>query len=144
MQAIRSRRSSRLDWRFEVPTLARLLARTGLTAGGAMLVAGAVVGWLLARLLGSRTLYLLVYGGLVVLALAWWLGRQRQALDAGRSELPARARQGQLVDVELTLSSPRRGSGLVLEERRPPPPRRRRRTQLASGAPRRRAPHPYA
>jgi uncharacterized protein (DUF58 family) len=145
MQAIRGRRPPwRPDWRFEVPTLARVLARTGLTAGGAMLVGGAVVGWLLARLLGSRTLYLLVYGGLVVLALAWWLGRQRQALDAVRSELPTRVRQGQLVDVELTFSSRRRVSGLVLEERLHPHLGRSRRIQLESVAPGREATYRYA
>jgi len=130
MQATRNRRP---NWRLptmEVPSFARLLERLGLTAGGAMLVGGAVVGWILARLIGSRTLYLLVYGGLVVLGLAWWLGRQRQSLDAVRSELPERVRQGQLVDVELTFEARRRVSGLVLEEKLHPHLGRSRRIQL--------------
>lgn len=114
----------------EVPSFARLLTRLGLTAGGATLLGGAALGWILARLLGSRTLYLLVYGGLVVLGMAWWLGRQRQALDALRSDLPERVRQGALVDVELTFTAKRRVSGLVLEEKLHPHLGRTRRIQL--------------
>ncbi|HZS15727.1 MAG TPA: DUF58 domain-containing protein [Candidatus Dormibacteraeota bacterium] len=144
MQAIRSRRPA---WRLpsmEVPTFARVLQRLGLTAGGAMLLGAAALGWLLARLLGSRTLYLLVYGGLVVLALAWWLGRQRQSLDAVRSELPPRVRQGQLVEVELTFSARRRVSGLVLEERLHPHLGRTRRIQLDAVRPGQPATYRYA
>jgi uncharacterized protein (DUF58 family) len=88
-----------------------------------------------ARVLGSRTLYLLVYGGLLVLGLAWWLGRQRQSLDAERSQLPQRVRQGQLVDVELQFSAKRRVSGVVLEERLHPHIGRTRRIQLDSVRP---------
>lgn len=115
---------------WQVPTLAALVARTGLTAGGAGLLALAAVAWVVARVLGSRTLYLLVYGGLLVLGLAWWLGRQRQSLTASRSELPQRVRQGQLVDVELTFSARRRVGGVVLEEKLHPLVGRTRRIQV--------------
>ncbi len=120
---------------WQVPALAQLLARTGLTGGGASVVVLAIIGWITARVLGSRTLYLLVYGGLLVLGLAWWLGRQRQSLDAQRSRLPQRVRQGQLVDVELTFSSRRRVTGAVLEERLHPHVGRTRRIQLDSVRP---------
>lgn len=88
----------------------------GLTPSGLILISIAVAGWILARLLGSRALFLLVYGLLIVLAVSWFLGRRKLAVDARRSDLPSRVREGQFVDVELTLEAKRRLSTIVLEE----------------------------
>jgi uncharacterized protein (DUF58 family) len=98
----------------------RLLQRTGLTWSGIGLLLVAAGGWVTARYLGGRTLYLMVYGGFVILGIAYYLGRHRQALDGKRSDLPARVRQGQKVEVELLFSAKRRVSGLVVEERMHP------------------------
>lgn len=125
-------------------TAARWLRRTGLTTAGASLIVAAVVGWILARLIGSRTLYLLVYGGVVILGLAWYLGRERRAIEAVRSDLPSRVLEGQIVDVELTMTATRRVAGLVLEEHLPSRLGRPRRIQLATVTPGRPVTHRYA
>lgn len=92
------------------------LSRFGLTLSGAVLISAAVVGYVLARLVGSRTMFLLVYGVVILVAAAWVLGRRRLGVEARRSELPLRVREGQLVEVEMELTAVRRISTVVLEE----------------------------
>jgi uncharacterized protein (DUF58 family) len=94
----------------------RLLDRLGLTTAGALTLALLPLVWLVARLLGSRTLYLLAYGGVLVLLSARYLGRRRAALDARRSQVPARVRQGQRFPIELTVASKRRLGSFVIED----------------------------
>src|SRR5437879_7816924 len=123
----RRRRGPRAD-----SALERALRRAGLTVAGALLIAGAAAGWLIARAIGSRTMYLLVYGGILVLGIAWYLGRQRRSLSGRRSQIPARVRQGQLFEVEVTCEAKSRVSGVVLEERLHPHLGRSRRVPLAA------------
>lgn len=92
------------------------LGRIGFTLTGALLVTAAIVGYLLARLVGSRAMFLLVYGVIALVAGAWFLGRRRLRVEATRSDLPVRVRQGQLVAVLLELRPRRRISTVVLEE----------------------------
>ncbi len=94
----------------------KLLDRLGLTTAGAVTLGLMPVVWLVARLLGSRTLYLLAYGGVLVLVSARWLGRRRAALEAVRSQVPTRVRQGQHFAIELQVSSKRRLGGFLIEE----------------------------
>jgi uncharacterized protein (DUF58 family) len=61
-------------------------------------------------------MFLLVYGLLVVLGVCYALGRRKLAVEAGRSDLPTRVREGQAVEVELALTAKRRISTIVLEE----------------------------
>jgi len=96
------------------------LGRIGLTITGALLVVAALLGYALARVVGSRTMFLLVYGVIVLVAGAWFLGRRRLGVDARRSDLPVRVREGQFVEVELELKAKRRVSTVVLEEELPP------------------------
>jgi uncharacterized protein (DUF58 family) len=90
--------------------------RLGLTRVGLITVAVVVVGWLLGRLLHSRGIFLMVYGVAIVLVISWFLGRRKLAVEAVRSDLPARVRQGQLVTVDLALTARRRISTVILEE----------------------------
>jgi uncharacterized protein (DUF58 family) len=58
----------------------------------------------------------MVYGAVFVLAISWFLGRRKLAVDAVRSDLPMRVRQGQVVTVDLALTARRRISTVILEE----------------------------
>jgi len=87
-----------------------------MTTSGLAVIGFAVAGWILARLIGSRSMFLLAYGGVIVVAVAYFLARRRLAVDASRSDLPTRVREGQFVEVELALEAKRRLSTIVLEE----------------------------
>ncbi len=93
--------------------------RLGITVAGLSVLGAVLVGWLLGRSSGSSPLLLLSYGLLMLVVLAWALGRRRIVIDVGRSKVPTRVREGQLVDVELELASARRLSTIVLEESLP-------------------------
>lgn len=91
--------------------------RIGLTPNGLVVAACAVFGWLLGRFIASRALSLLVYGVVIVLAAAYALGRRRLSVTAARSQLPTRVREGQSVNVELSLKASRGVNTILLEER---------------------------
>lgn len=101
-------------------TSARLLSRAeervGITRTGVLLLALAVVGWLLARLLGSRAVFLIAYGCVITVVGAWLLGRRRLDVHATRSSLGPRVRAGQPVEVQIALTPRRRASNVVVEE----------------------------
>lgn len=94
--------------------------RVGLTASGLGVGAATLVLFVLARTTSSRALFMLSYGGVVVLALAALLARRRLALTSERSTLPTRVRAGQPITVTLRLHA-RRGLGTVVVEERLPP-----------------------
>jgi uncharacterized protein (DUF58 family) len=97
--------------------LAAVSRRTGLTPVG-LLAALAVVGCgVVGRAFANRAVFLLLYGGVAVLGLAWLLARRRLAVSAERSALPSRVAEGRTVEVELTLRARSRISTIVLEER---------------------------
>jgi uncharacterized protein (DUF58 family) len=79
----------------------------------------AVVGVFLGRATASRGMFLFVYGAIMVVIAAWLLGRKRLSVDSGRSDLPSRVREGQVVSVELRLEAKRRVTTVVLEETLP-------------------------
>lgn len=91
--------------------------RLGLTTAGVVVVLLAVAGWALGRVLESRGVFLLVYGGLVALVISWLLGRRRPGLSATRSLPPPRVRPGRRVDIEVELTARRRVSTVVVEDR---------------------------
>jgi uncharacterized protein (DUF58 family) len=105
------------------PRAAGLLAaaerRTGFTPAGLAVAGLAVPGFVLGRLTASRPLFLLVYGAIAVLGLSRLLARRRLSVDASRSDLPTRVREGAAVDVELTVTAKRRLATVVLEEELP-------------------------
>lgn len=69
------------------------------------------------RAFANRAVFLLLYGGAAVLILAWLLAHRRLSVSAERSALPSRVREGQSVEVELTLHARSRVSTIVIEER---------------------------
>jgi uncharacterized protein (DUF58 family) len=97
--------------------LARVEERLGLSASGLAVAGFAALGWIVARALGGRALFLLVYAALLLLAAAWWIARRRRPVSAERSQLPVRVREGQTVLAEITLRARRRLTSFIVEER---------------------------
>lgn len=96
--------------------LAGIERRSGLTVPGLAVIGAGVLGVALGQWVASRALVLLAYGALLSVAAGWVLGRRRVEVDAERSDLPSRLREGQTVDAEVTVTARRRTGGLVLEE----------------------------
>src|SRR3712207_1277334 len=113
------------------PVLQRLQRSAGLTAAGFAVLGAAAGGWVVARLAGGRTLFLLAYGAVLLVLLARFMGRKRLALNAARTELPPRLRQGQSVDIEVQLTATRRVGVFVMEEDLHPHLGRQRRLPVA-------------
>lgn len=100
--------------------VARLAERMSLTVTGLVAVLLVVGCWWLARLIGSRTMFLIVYAAVLTMGLAWMVTRRRLAVQADRSELPPRMRVGQTVNVELRITTARRLTTVMMEEQLPP------------------------
>ena len=90
--------------------------RLGITVTGLILLGFALLGWVLARVIGSRAMFFFVYGVALVLIVSYLIGRRRLAVQAHRSDLPTRVREGQTVQVDLELVAKRRLSTVILEE----------------------------
>jgi uncharacterized protein (DUF58 family) len=97
----------------------RVLARAQLTLTGGVVLALAVVCWLLARRIGSRSLFLLVYLSVLATLVSWLVTRRRPALGVDRSSLSRRMREGQTANMTLTITAARRVAGVVVEEQLP-------------------------
>ncbi|MHB8508154.1 MAG: DUF58 domain-containing protein [Candidatus Dormibacteria bacterium] len=97
--------------------LALVEDRVGVTAAGLGVAAAAVAGWFLARAIGGRTLYLMVYSGALMLGVAVGIARRARPISAQRSQPPSRSREGQVVRVEVTLEAKRHLSSFVVEEK---------------------------
>src|SRR5258708_33381011 len=72
--------------------------QTGLTLSGLILILFAAGGWILARILGGRTIFLLAYAALFLLGVSIYIARRRRPVQAARSELARRARGGPVVE----------------------------------------------
>jgi uncharacterized protein (DUF58 family) len=94
--------------------------RTGVTPVGQAVLVLALFAQVLGRVLRSEAVVLLAFGALGFFAVAWSLGRRRLGLSAERSSFPTRLREGQAVDVEVTLSPAKRVTTIVVEERLAP------------------------
>lgn len=90
--------------------------RLGLTLMGCTVAGLVAIGFLAARRLASAGLYLFVYGLGFVFVTAFLLGRRRLGVDARRSELPLRMREGQTVEVAVAVTARRRLATIVLQE----------------------------
>jgi uncharacterized protein (DUF58 family) len=93
--------------------------RTGITPLGQAVLAGAIAVQVLGRLVASAAVVLLAYGAIAFFGMAWALGRRRLGLEAQRSSFPTRLREGQSVEVEVTLAPTKRVTTIVVEERLP-------------------------
>lgn len=92
-------------------------ARIGLTSSGLSVVAVSLAVFALAKAVGSLALYMLSYGGVVVVGMAYALARRRLSIVTDRSALPSRVRAGQRVTVQLELTTKRSLSTVIVEER---------------------------
>jgi uncharacterized protein (DUF58 family) len=88
----------------------------GVTLSGVGLALAVLACLLVAHDQESPALYLFGYGLAFVFASAFVLGRRRLAVTADRSALPKRVREGQTVEVDMTLSARRRTTAVVFEE----------------------------
>jgi len=100
--------------------LAAIERRTGLTVNGLVVVALAVALFAVARALSSPGVFMLCYGAVAVLGLAYLLARRRLVVTAHRSQLPTRVRQGQTVTVQLVLTARRSVTTVVVSDQLPP------------------------
>ncbi|MDT7569950.1 MAG: hypothetical protein QOE05_124 [Actinomycetota bacterium] len=100
-----------------VAGVAALVERvTGLTPAGLVVLGGSVLGFVLARLVGGRALFLLVYAGVLMVMAAAITSRRKRRLQAERSALPTRMRVGQVAEVEVTVRAPGRLRAFVVQE----------------------------
>jgi uncharacterized protein (DUF58 family) len=97
--------------------LAHLAEKARLTLSGLGLLAVGAAGWFVAKAASSRTLFLMAYATVAVIAMAWVLARRRLLLDVDRSSLPSRMRAGQDIEVALEIRSRRRVSTILVKER---------------------------
>lgn len=97
--------------------LALLEQRVGLTRGGTSVLGLAAALVVTGRLLPNRGLALVGYGLVVMLVLSWVLGRRNLSIEATRSELPRRVPARRTIEAELTVTSTRRQSAVVIEEK---------------------------
>lgn len=93
---------------------------TGLTASGLTLLGVSVVAWVLGRVVAGRPLYLLAYGGFLLLGISWSLGRRPLPLEGIRAEATARRREGETISMALSLTATRPLNTFILEEQVPP------------------------
>jgi uncharacterized protein (DUF58 family) len=110
-------RSGRAGGTPQVAGFAALVERlTGLTAAGAVVLGGSLLGFVLAKAVGGQALFLLVYAGVVMVVAAVVSSRRRRRLSAERSSLPTRMRVGQVAEVEVTVRAPGRLRAFVVQE----------------------------
>ena len=93
--------------------------RTGFTASGLILLAVSIAAWLLGRFVAGRPLYLLSYGALTALAVSWGIGRRPLPLTGTRAMVRSRRREGETIEMQVTLTAERRLNTFVLEEHVP-------------------------
>ncbi|MFN2465083.1 MAG: DUF58 domain-containing protein [Candidatus Dormibacteria bacterium] len=98
---------------------ATIQRRTGVTRTGQMALVGAVVLWIMARVVAGTAMYLVAYGAVVFVAAGYLLAPRRLKLTADRSGLFPRAHVGDRLDVEVILTAKKGVSTFVLEEKVP-------------------------
>lgn len=104
------------DTRKFKPALLRLQRKVGITPIGLVGFGLAVLLWVFGRIVGGKPMYLFAYGAMAMVVVTYLTGRRSLPLSGERSEVRARAREGEILGVDLTLHSRRRLSTIVLEE----------------------------
>src|SRR5258708_35542008 len=94
----------------------------GITVTGLIVIVMAALGWGLARFIGGRTLYLMVYGALGLLAVGIYLARRRRPSKSHCANTPLPARVCHFPATNVTVTAGRIPSTFVLEESPPPSP----------------------
>jgi uncharacterized protein (DUF58 family) len=111
-----ARRASALPRRL----LAEVQRSTALSGGGAGALMLAVVLWAIGRWVAGMPLDLMAYGSRILIVIAWLASRRPLAVNGVRSTVRPRVREGEAIDVLVTLTAQRPVSNLLLEERLPP------------------------
>ncbi|MHB8665720.1 MAG: DUF58 domain-containing protein [Acidimicrobiales bacterium] len=93
--------------------------RLGITRAGQIALLGAVGLWIAARIIAGVAMYLVAYGALLLLVLAYLLTPRRLRLEGERTGLYPRSQEGDRLDVELRLRAKRRMTTFILEEQVP-------------------------
>ena len=109
---------------------------TGVTVFGVVAAAGAVLVWLLAKIVAGTAMYLFAYGLALLFVACFFLAPRNLKLTGERAGLFPRAHEGDRLDVEVSLEATRSVSTFILEERVPErlgQPVRVPITRLASG-----------
>ena len=96
-----------------------LQRKLGITRSGQIAIVGAVVLWLMARVVAGTAMYLFAYGAILLVVVAYVIAPKRLRLEGERAGLFPRAQEGDRLDVELKLTAKRRLSTFILEERVP-------------------------
>lgn len=97
----------------------QLQRKLGITRSGQVAVVGAAGLWVAAYIVAGTAMYLVAYGAVLLLVLAYLLAPKRLKLEGERAGLFPRAQEGDRLDVELKLTARRRLTTFVLEERLP-------------------------
>jgi uncharacterized protein (DUF58 family) len=93
--------------------------RLGITRTGQIALVGAVLLWLMARVVAGVAMYLFAYGALLLVVVSYLIAPRRLRLVGERDGLFPRAQEGDRLDVEVKLTARRRVSTFLLEERVP-------------------------
>jgi uncharacterized protein (DUF58 family) len=93
--------------------------RTPVTRYGQVAFLGAVVLWIMARVVAGTAMYLFAYGVVMMLVVAFVIAPRKLKLEGERAGLFPRAQEGDRLDVEVKLRAKRRVSTFILEERVP-------------------------
>ena len=96
-----------------------LQRKMGITRSGQIAFLGAVLLWLMARVVAGTAMYLFAYGAILLLGVAYVIAPRSLRLDGERHGLFPRVHEGDRLDVELKLTAKRRLSTFILEERLP-------------------------
>ena len=109
----------RLSWQ-ELSRSAGVVSRlVGLTRSGYIALAGAVMLWVVARVVAGDAMYVASYGAAAFVVAAVFLAPRRLGLTAERFGLYPRTQEGERLEVELKLTAKRSVSTFILEERLP-------------------------
>jgi uncharacterized protein (DUF58 family) len=98
------------------PAMLRFQRKVGITPIGLLAIFLFFMLWGLGKLVAGKTMYLFAYGTLALVIVTYMTGRRSLPLTGERSEVRARAREGEILGVDLVLHSKRRLSTIVLEE----------------------------
>jgi uncharacterized protein (DUF58 family) len=97
----------------------QLERQLGLTRSGQVAVVAAIGIWIAARLVAGTAMYLFAYGAVLLIVISLCVAPRKLRLTGERTGLFPRAREGDRLDVEVTLTAGRRVSTFILEERVP-------------------------
>ncbi|HVV37091.1 MAG TPA: DUF58 domain-containing protein [Acidimicrobiales bacterium] len=93
--------------------------KTGLRVYGVVALIGAVLVWLMARVVAGTAMYLFAYGLVLLFGICFFLAPRNLKLKGERAGLFPRAHEGDRLEVEVSLEAQRGVSTFVLEERVP-------------------------